>query len=200
MKGMKEFINGLWKEHPTFRLLLGMCPTMAVSTKAINAIGMGASVIFVLVGSNFVISLIRKIVPDSVRIPIFIVVISTFVTVVDLCLHGFAPEVWRELGIFIPLIVVNCIILARAEAFAQKAGILESAADGLGMGIGFTWGLLVLGSIREILGAGTLFGMQVLSKETPTAIVIILPAGGFISLGLLIGLMNKIESWKRKSS
>lgn len=192
----EDFLSGLWKRHPIFRLLLGMCPTMAVSTKAINAIGMGASVIFVLVGSNVVISLLRRIVPDRVRIPIFIVVISTFVTVADLCLHGFAPEVHKALGIFIPLIVVNCIILARAEAFAQKNDVLLSLVDGLGMGIGFTWGLLILGAVREILGAGTLFGIQVFAKDCPTAIVVILPAGGFISMGLLLALMNKIELWR----
>lgn len=194
----EDFVNGLWKRHPIFRLLLGMCPAMAVSTRAVNAIGMGASVIFVLVGSNVVISLLRRIVPERVRIPIFIVVISTFVTVADLCLHGFAPEIHKALGIFVPLIVVNCIILARAEAFAQKNTVLLSLVDGLGMGLGFTWGLLAIGSVREILGAGTWFGMQVFSSNIPTAIVLILPAGGFIIMGFLLALMNKIETLREK--
>ncbi len=190
----KEFTKGLWKRNPTFRLLLGLCPTLAVSTKAINAIGMGVSVIFVLVGSNIVISSLRKIIPDRVRIPIFIVVIATFVTVVDLVLHGFAPGLHKALGIFIPLIVVNCIILGRAEAFAQKKPITTSILDGLGMGIGFTWAMLVLGTIREILGSGTWFGIPIMGKGIPTAIVMILPAGGFITLGFLLAAMNKIES------
>jgi len=194
-----EFTKGLWNRHPIFRLLLGLCPALAVSTRAINAIGMGASVIFVLLGSNVVISLLRKVVPDRVRIPIFIVVISTFVTVVDLTLHGFFPGIHKALGIFIPLIVVNCIILGRAEAFAQKNPLIGAILDALGMGLGFTWGLLVLGSIREILGAGTLFGFRVFSEDMPCSIVMILPAGAFLSLGFLMALMNKIEHMKRKT-
>ena len=159
---------------------------------------MGASVLFVLVGSNLVISLLRNVIPDKVRIPVFIVIISTFVTVVDLFLHGFAPDIHKELGIFIPLIVVNCIILGRAEAYAQRNTVMASIMDGIGMGLGFTWGLLALGTIREILGAGTWLGHQVSSPDFPRAIVMILPAGGFITLGFLLAGMNKIESMKKK--
>ncbi|HOE64783.1 MAG TPA: electron transport complex subunit E [Candidatus Sumerlaeota bacterium] len=195
-KLLGEFTKGLWKEHPIFRIVLGMCPTLAISNQAINAIGMGISVIFVLTCSNVVISLMRKITPDKIRIPLFIVVISTFVTVTDLTLHAVAPAVWTALGIFIPLIVVNCIIIGRAEAFAQKSDVLVSALDGIGMGLGFTWGLLAIGTVREILGGGTWFGIQVLGKETSTAIMMILPAGGFITLGIILAAMNKIESLK----
>lgn len=196
MKLLSELIKGLWKEHPTFRIVLGMCPTLAISNRAINSIGMGISVIFVLVGSNIVISMLRNITPDKIRIPIFIVVISTFVTVTDLTVHAVAPGVHAALGIFLPLIVVNCIIIGRAEAYAQKNPVLASALDGIGMGIGFTWGLVVIGTIREILGSGTWFGMQVFTKGAPTAIMMILPAGGFITLGVVLAAMNKIESLK----
>jgi len=195
-----EFTKGLWNRHPIFRLLLGMCPALAVSTKAVNGIGMGACVIFVLVGSNVVISLFRKVIPNQVRIPVFIVVIATFVTVVDLLLHGLAPEIHKALGIFIPLIVVNCIILGRAEAFAQKNDLLMAISDGLGMGVGFTWGLVVLGSIREIFGLGTWFGMKVIPEGLPTVIVMILPAGGFITLGFLLAAMNRIEHCRTEQS
>jgi electron transport complex protein RnfE len=196
MKLLSELIKGLWKEHPTFRIVLGMCPTLAISNRAINSIGMGISVIFVLVGSNIVISMLRNVTPDKIRIPIFIVVISTFVTVTDLVVHAVAPGVHAALGIFLPLIVVNCIIIGRAEAFAQKNSVLASALDGVGMGIGFTWGLVIIGTIREILGSGTWFGMQVFAKGAPTAIMMILPAGGFITLGVVLAAMNKIESLK----
>jgi len=193
-----ELVKGIWKQHPLFRILLGMCPTLATSTLAVNAIGMGASVIFVLVGSNLVISLFRNVIPDKVRIPVFIVIICTFVTVVDLFLHAYTPEIYKALGIFIPLIVVNCIILGRAEAFAQSNPVLASVMDGIGMGIGFTWGMLMLGTIREILGAGTWMGMQVTSPDFPKAIVMILPAGGFITLGFMLAGMNKIELMQKE--
>jgi len=193
-----ELLKGIWKQHPLFRILLGMCPTLATSTLAVNAIGMGASVIFVLVGSNLVISLFRNVIPDKIRIPVFIVIICTFVTVVDLFLHAYTPEIYKALGIFIPLIVVNCIILGRAEAFAQSNPVLASVMDGIGMGIGFTWGMLMLGTIREILGAGTWMGMQVTSPDFPKAIVMILPAGGFITLGFMLAGMNKIELMQKE--
>jgi electron transport complex protein RnfE len=193
-----ELVKGIWKQHPLFRILLGMCPTLATSTLAVNAIGMGASVIFVLVGSNLVISLFRNVIPDKVRIPVFIVIICTFVTVVDLFLHAYTPEIYKALGIFIPLIVVNCIILGRAEAFAQSNPVLASVMDGIGMGIGFTWGMLVLGTIREILGAGTWMGIQVTSPDFPKAIVMLLPAGGFITLGFMLAGMNKIELMQKE--
>lgn len=193
-----DFIKGLWDRHPIFRLLLGMCPALAVSTQAINGIGMGVSVIFVLVCSNVVISLFRNVIPDKVRIPVFIVVIATFVTVVDLVLNGFAPQIHKSLGIFIPLIVVNCIILGRAEGYAQRNPLISAIADGLGMGIGFTWGLVLLGSIREIMGLGKWFGINVLPDSMPRVIVMILPAGAFITLGFLLAGMNKIDEIKNK--
>ncbi len=194
-----EFTNGLWKNNPTFRLLLGMCPTLAVSTQAVNGIGMGVSVIFVLVGSNLVISLLRNVIPDKVRIPVFVVIIATFTTVVDLCLHGFAPQIHKSLGIFIPLIVVNCIILGRAEAYAQRNSVMNSILDGLGTGLGFTWALVFLGTIREILGLGKWFGMQVFPEGSPTVIVMILPAGGFITLGFLLAGMNWLGNRKKNA-
>lgn len=193
MSLIKDFTNGLWNENPTFRLVLGMCPTLAVTTQAINGIGMGLAATFVLVCSNLVIALLRKIIPDKVRIAAFIVVIATFVTIVDLVMEGFFYEIHKSLGIFIPLIVVNCIILGRAEAFASKNPVLNSIADGLGMGLGFTCSITVLGSIRELLGNGTIFGISFLGKSYLPFLIAILPPGAFIALGLLLGLMNKIN-------
>jgi len=190
---IKDFTNGLWNENPTFRLVLGMCPTLAVTTQAINGIGMGLAATFVLVCSNFVIAILRKIIPDKVRIAVFIVVIATFVTIVDLVMEGFFYEIHKSLGIFIPLIVVNCIILGRAEAFASKNPVLNSVADGLGMGLGFTLSITVLGSIRELLGSGTIFGVVLFGKSYLPFLIAILPPGAFIALGLLLGLMNKIN-------
>jgi electron transport complex protein RnfE len=189
----KEFNKGIIKENPVLRLVLGMCPTLAVTTRAINGVAMGCAVIFVLLGSNIVISLIRKVIPTKVRIPVFIVVIASFVTTVDLLMAGFFFELHKVLGIFIPLIVVNCIILGRAEAFASKHSILDSVFDALGMGIGFTLALTVLGSVREILGNGTIFGFDLLmSVGYQKFIIMLLPPGGFIALGLMMGLMNKL--------
>ena len=193
MSLIKDFTNGLWNENPTFRLVLGMCPTLAVTTQAINGIGMGLAATFVLVCSNFVIAILRKIIPDKVRIAVFIVVIATFVTIVDLVMEGFFYEIHKSLGIFIPLIVVNCIILGRAEAFASKNPVLNSVADGLGMGLGFTLSITVLGSIRELLGSGTIFGVVLFGKSYLPFLIAILPPGAFIALGLLLGLMNKIN-------
>ena len=193
MSLIKDFSNGLWNENPTFRLVLGMCPTLAVTTQAINGIGMGLAATFVLVCSNFVIAILRKIIPDKVRIAVFIVVIATFVTIVDLVMEGFFYEIHKSLGIFIPLIVVNCIILGRAEAFASKNPVINSIADGLGMGLGFTCSITVLGSIRELLGSGTIFGISILGKSYLPFLIAILPPGAFIALGLLLGLMNKIN-------
>lgn len=191
------FFNGIITENPTFRLLLGMCPSLAVTTMAKNGLGMGAAATFVLVGSNLVISLIRKIVPDKVRIPVFITVIAGFTTIVQLLLAAFLPEINKELGIYIPLIVVNCIIFARAEMFAQKNGPLASIMDGLGMGIGFTIAITIIGSIREILGAGTWMGIPVTINLFEPATLFILPPGGFMVLGCLIALINKITSKKK---
>jgi electron transport complex protein RnfE len=193
------FKNGLVTENPTIRMLLGMCPTMAVSTSAINAVGMGLSAMIVLTLSNIVIALIRDLIPEKLRIPGFIVVIATFVTMTDLALHAFFPDIHKALGIFIPLIVVNCIILGRAEAFASKNAVWLSAVDGVAMGLGFTSGLLILGTVREILGNGTYFGLPVVAGAFPQVIVMILPAGGFITLGLTIAVANWIESRRRNS-
>ena len=194
------FFNGMITENPTFRLVLGTCPTMAVTTSATNGIGMGAAATFVLVGSNIVISLLRNFIPDKIRIPSFIVVICTFVTMVQMFLQAFVPSLYASLGIFLPLIVVNCIILARAEAFASKNPVLHSAADGIGMGIGFTLALTLIGSIRELLGNGTLFGAQVFGANYKPMLLLILPAGGFIVFGLLLAAFNvlSMRAAKRK--
>ena len=194
------FFNGVITENPTFRLVLGTCPTMAVTTSATNGIGMGAAATFVLVGSNIVISLLRNFIPDKIRIPSFIVVICTFVTMVQMFLQAFVPSLYESLGIFLPLIVVNCIILARAEAFASKNPVLHSAADGIGMGIGFTLALTLIGSIRELLGNGTLFGAQVFGANYKPMLLLILPAGGFIVYGLLLAAFNvlSMRAAKRK--
>lgn len=193
MSLIKDLINGLWDENPTFRLVLGMCPTLAVTTQAINGIGMGLAATFVLVCSNFVIAVLRKLIPDKVRIAVFIVIIATFVTIVDLVMEGFFYDIHKSLGIFIPLIVVNCIILGRAEAFASKNPVLNSIADGIGMGLGFTCSITVLGAIRELLGNGTVFGVSIMGRAYLPFLIAILPPGAFIALGLLLGLMNKIN-------
>ena len=197
MKFWKELVKGLWEENPIFRLVLGMCPTLAVTTSLENSLGMGAAATFALVGSNIVIAAIRNLIPSKVRIPSFIVIIATFVTVVDLLMNGFANELHKNLGLFIPLIVVNCIILGRAEAFASKNSIWLSIADGIGMGLGFTLGLAILGVFREVLGAGSItlwgnIGWQVKGFE-PMVLMILAP-GGFIALGCLLGLMNHIQA------
>ena len=190
----REFTKGFWKENPIFRLVLGMCPTLAVTTAAINGIGMGLATTFVLVCSNVVISLLRNFIPPRVRIPSFIVVIASFVTIVDLVMAGFFYQLHKTLGLFIPLIVVNCIILGRAEAFASKHPLTDSVADGLGMGLGFTLSLLVLGSIREVLGNGTLFDVPAFGPGYFPFLVMILPPGAFITLGFLLALMNRLAA------
>ncbi len=198
LKGV--FINGVITENPTFRLVLGTCPTMAITTSAINGIGMGAAATFVLVGSNVVISLLRNFIPDKIRIPAFVVVICTFVTMVQMLMHAFLPSLYASLGIFIPLIVVNCIILARAEAFASKNNVARSAMDGVGMGLGFTLAITLIGCIRELFGNGTLFGMQIFGANYQPMLLLILPAGGFIVFGLLLGAINIItEKTARKA-
>jgi len=189
----KEFVKGLWKEHPVFRQLLGMCPTLAVTTSAINGLSMGLAVIFVLFFSSLVVSLIKKLVPHQVRIAVYTVIIATFVTIVDIFLKAQFPDISQALGPYIPLIIVNCIILGRCEAFASKYSLKASLLDALGMGIGFTWGLLILGSIREVLGAGTILGVRVMFSNYNPLIVMILPAGAFLVLGFLVALMNRIE-------
>jgi electron transport complex protein RnfE len=196
MNLMKDFSNGLLKENPTFRLVLGTCPTLAVTTAVFNGIGMGIAAAVVLIGSNLIISLIKKIVPNEVRIPIYVVVIATFVTVVQMLIQAFSPELDKQLGIFIPLIVVNCIILARAESFAAKNPPLNSIMDGLGMGLGFTAALTIISSVREILGAGTFFGIPLFGAGFEPALIMILPPGGFMIFGLSIAAFNKIMSLK----
>ncbi len=194
----KELYRGIIKENPTLVLLLGMCPTLAMSNSVTNAVGMGIAASVVLVGSNAVISLIKNITPDKVRIPVFIVVIATFVTIIDLSMEAYTPELHKQMGIFIPLIVVNCIILGRAEAFAQKNGFAASVVDGIVIGIGFTVGITVLASIRELLGAGSIFGVIKLVPEgSSTILMFVLPPGAFISLGFLIAVVNKFV--KKKS-
>ena len=196
------FLNGIIHENPTFRLVLGTCPTMAVTTSAINGLGMGAAATFVLIGSNVVISLLRNVIPNKVRIPAFIVVICTFVTMVQMLMQAYLPSLYASLGLFIPLIVVNCIILARAEAFASKSGVLLSAVDGVGMGLGFTLAITLMGAIRELFGNGTVFGAQVFGASYQPMLLLILPAGGFLVYGLMLAVINVImkKAEKRKEA
>ncbi len=187
------FLRGLLKENPTFVMILGMCPTLGTTTSAINGLSMGLATLFVLTMSNFVISLVAPYIPDKVRIPSYIVIIATFVTLTDLTMHAYAPGLHKELGLFIPLIVVNCIILGRAEAFASKNGVYDSILDGLGMGLGFTLSLTVLGSVREILGAGKIFGLNLHIYSGDGILVFILAPGAFMVLGYLIAVANLIR-------
>jgi electron transport complex protein RnfE len=189
---MKTLTNGILKENPTFALVLGMCPTLATTTSAVNGMSMGLATLFVLVCSNVVISLLKNLIPDKVRIPAFIVVIATFVTMVQLVMQAYLPAIYDVLGLFIPLIVVNCIVLGRAEAFAAKNTVGLSALDGLGMGLGFTISLTVLGIIREFLGAGTVFGFQLYSSQF-AALIFVLAPGAFICLAYLMAAVNKLQ-------
>ncbi|PKM89677.1 MAG: electron transport complex subunit RsxE [Firmicutes bacterium HGW-Firmicutes-12] len=189
----KEFTKGIFAENPLFRLLLGMCPSLAITTSVANGLGMGMAFTSVLLASNIVISALRKVIPDSVRIPSYIVIIATFVTLIEMLMHAFTPDLFRSLGIFIPLIVVNCIILGRAEAFANKNTIMPSIMDALGMGLGFTLALVVVSTFREVLGAGTFLGYSVLGLEANSALIMILPPGAFITLGCILGLLNKMQ-------
>ncbi|MBR0156143.1 MAG: electron transport complex subunit E [Clostridia bacterium] len=191
-KAVKVFTNGLLNENPTFRLVLGTCPTIAITTQAMNGIGMGLAATFVLIGSNIVISLLRNFIPDKVRIPAFIVIICMFVTAVQMLMQAFVPALYASLGIFIPLIVVNCIILARAEAFASKNSVFYSALDGLGMGLGFTVAITIIGAIRELVGSGTIFGAQLFGEGFEPMLIAALAPGGFIVFGLVLGFVNFI--------
>ena len=182
--------KGVIKENPTFVLVLGMCPTLGTTTSAINGLGMGVATMAVLIMSNMVISLIKNVIPDKVRIPAFIVVIASFVTVIDMLMQAYVPSLYASLGVFIPLIVVNCIILGRAEAFASKNGILDSALDGIGIGLGFTLSLTAIGAVREVLGSGAIFGMS-LGVADYMPLVFVLAPGGFLVLGFLMVLFNK---------
>jgi H+/Na+-translocating ferredoxin:NAD+ oxidoreductase subunit E len=192
-----ELKKGIFKDNPTFRLLLGICPTLAVTTSIKNGIGMGLATTFVLLGSNICISLLRNFIPDKIRIPAFIVIISTFVTLIDLLMAAYEPELHEALGIFIPLIVVNCIIMGRAEAFASRSPVFLSIADALGMGIGFTLSLSLISLVRELLGNGTVFGVDLLSSFYNPAVIMILPPGAFLTMGLLLGLFNYISGRRR---
>lgn len=191
---LKEFKKGLWQENPTFRLVLGMCPTLAVTTAAVNGIGMGLATTFVLASSNMLVSSLRNIIPEKVRIACYIVIIATFVTMTDLVMHAYFYQLHKTLGLFIPLIVVNCIILGRAEAFASRHPVKASFFDGLGMGIGFTCSLVTLGSVREIFGNGTIFGIALMGKGYLPFLLMILPPGAFLTLGFMLAIMNKIEA------
>jgi electron transport complex protein RnfE len=192
MGATTEFAKGLWRENPVFRLVLGMCPTLAVTTAAVNGIAMGLATTFVLICANVVVSLIRNLIPARVRLPAFIVIIASFVTIVDLVMAGFFFQLHKALGVFIPLIVVNCIILGRAEAFASRNPIGRSIADGLGMGVGFTLSLTVLGGVRELLGNGTLFSIPIMGDSFLPFLVMVLPPGAFLALGFLLAAMNRL--------
>jgi electron transport complex protein RnfE len=194
MSSLKYFTNGFFKENPTFVLVLGTCPTLAVTTAAMNGIGMGLATTFVLVFSNLFVALLKSVIPDKVRIAAFIVLIATFVTIVDLVMKAYTPDLYKTLGIFIPLIVVNCIILGRAEAFAQKNRVYHAILDGLGMGLGFTLAITLMGSIREVLGNGSIFDIRLMSQEAKTILIFILPPGAFLTYGYLIAIMNRIKS------
>ena len=193
MNYIKILLNGVIKENPTFVLMLGMCPTLATTTSAINGMSMGLATMFVLICSNLVISLIKNLTPDMVRIPVFVVVIASFVTILQMVMQAFVPGIYATLGLFIPLIVVNCIILGRAEAFACKNGPIESIFDGIGIGLGFTIGLTALGVVREILGAGSVFGITLL-PESLNMLLFVLPPGAFITLGFLVAIVNKLRA------
>ena len=190
---IERLYNGLIKENPTFVLMLGMCPTLAVTTSAINGLGMGLTTTVVLVMSNMLISMLRKIIPDSVRMPAFIVVVASFVTIVQFLLEGFIPSLYDSLGLYIPLIVVNCIILGRAESYASKNPVLPSIFDGIGMGLGFTVGLTSIGIVREILGAGQAFGKQIMPASYEPITIFILAPGAFFVLAGLVAIQNKVK-------
>jgi len=193
------FVNGIFNENPVFRLVLGTCPIIAVTTSVSNGIGMGLAATLVLLGSNLVISALRNFIPNKVRIPAYMVVISTFVTIIQLMMQAFVPSLYEALGIFLPLIVVNCIILARAEAFAGKNAVMPSIADGIGMGIGFTLALVMIAAIREFFGTGSIMGFQLMGASFEPVLLFILAPGGFLVFGLLLGIINAIVD-KRKAT
>ncbi len=193
----QEFKKGFWRENAVFRLLLGLCPALAVTTSAENGLGMGLATTFVLVCSNIVVSSLRKVIPPKVRIPSFIVVIASFVTVVQLVMEAYFYDLYKALGIFIPLIVVNCLILGRAEAFASKNKLVPAVVDGVGMGLGFTLALFVLGAVRELFGSGTLLGFTVFGSGYQPLLLMILPPGAFIAMGLLLAAMNRFDARHR---
>jgi electron transport complex protein RnfE len=193
MNKLKIVLNGLIKENPTFVLMLGMCPTLGTTTSAINGLAMGLATTFVLIFSNTMISALKKLIPDSVRIPAYIVLIASLVTILELCMKAYTPALYESLGLFIPLIVVNCIVLGRAESFAAKNNVFNSSLDGLGIGLGFTFALGILGAVRELLGAGTLLGMRVFPEDYGMLVFVLAP-GAFIALGLIIAFINRMKS------
>jgi electron transport complex protein RnfE len=197
MNKLQIFKNGIGKENPIFVSQVGMCATLAITTSFMNGFGMGLAVIAVLTGSNVVISLLRKFIPDEVRIPAFVIIIAAFTTIIDLLMHAYTFALYQALGVFIPLIVVNCIILARAESFAFKNGVVDSIFDALGMGVGFTLALVILSSVREILGNGTIAGISILPEAYEPMMIMVQPPGSFIALGLLIGLVNYLSRRKK---
>ena len=192
MSNLKVLLNGIITENPTFVLLLGICPTLGTTSSAINGLSMGLATAFVLICSNITISACKNLIPDMVRIPSYIVLIATFVTVVQLCMQAYLPDLNKSLGLFIPLIVVNCIVLGRAEAFAAKNGIVASACDGIGIGLGFTLALTLLGAVRELLGTGKLFNLTIMPEEFGSLIFVLAP-GAFIALGYLVAIVNKLR-------
>ncbi len=197
MRFFKEFVKGLWKENPVLILLLGMCPTLGVTSNAVNGLGMGVATLAVLIGSNVVISLSKSLIPKKVRIPCYIVIIATFVTIIDLLMQAYAPPALNKaLGLFIPLIVVNCIVLGRAEAFASKNSVINSIADALGMGLGFTLALTALGGAREFLCNGSLFEIQIITAWSNEFLLMVFAPGAFIVLGFFLAIMNKLEMRK----
>jgi Na+-translocating ferredoxin:NAD+ oxidoreductase subunit E len=198
MSNIKHLVNGLWKENPTVVLVLGTCPTLAVTTEAFNGLGMGLATTFVLFFSNTFIALLKNLIPDKVRIAGFIIVIASFVTVVDLVMKAYVPGLYATLGIFIPLIVVNCILLGRAEAFAQKNSAMPAMLDGLGMGIGFTLALTLMGGFREMMGNGSIFGLKFVSENTKTILLFIMPPGAFFTFGYMIALANRIKKLSKQ--
>ena len=198
MRVVSEFTKGLYKENPVFRLALGLCPTLAVTSAVENGVGMGIAATLVLVSSNFIISLVRNLVPKKIRIPIFIVVIATFVTIIEMLMQAYSPDLYKALGIFVPLIVVNCIILGRAEAFASKNGVFYSVIDGLGMGIGFTLSLVIISSIRELLGNGSFYGIPILPESYKPVIIMIMAPGAFLTLGYVLSLFQWLDLRAKK--
>lgn len=197
MNKLEIFKNGITKENPILVQQVGMCATLAITTSLLNGIGMGVAVIAVLTGSNIVISALRKYIPDEVRIPAFVIIIAAFTTIIDLLMHAYTYDLYQALGVFIPLIVVNCIILARAEAFAFSNNVLDSTIDGLGMGVGYLVAMILLSSVREVLGNGTILGLRILPEAYEPMMIMVQPPGSFIALGLLIGIVNYLSRKKK---
>lgn len=196
----KDFLQGLWNENPTFRIMIGLCPTLAVTTSAINGMSMGLATAFVIMCSSTLISMLKNFIPEKVRMPAYIIVIATFVTIVDLTMQAYLPDMHSALGLFLPLIVVNCIVMGRAEAYASQNPVIASAFDGLGMGLGFTWALTLLGSIREILGSGSIFGINLVPDGATMLGIMATPPGAFITLGILMAVMNMVSEKLKKAS